>query len=99
MCVYRTLCNVFSLGRNATWMRICKVLQHVLRGFEINNIHTQTHTNNNLQFSPPSFHRAAAARRTPAGLALDLFEQHQGTHILQVHNYENVYNMSAHMRT
>lgn len=26
----------------------------------------------------------AAARRTPAGVALDLFEQHQGTHILQV---------------
>lgn len=26
----------------------------------------------------------AASRRTPAGIALDLFEQHQGTHILQV---------------
>lgn len=25
----------------------------------------------------------AANRRTPAGMALDLFEQHQGTHILQ----------------
>lgn len=26
----------------------------------------------------------AASRRTPAGLTMDLFEQHQGTHILQV---------------
>lgn len=25
----------------------------------------------------------ASTRRTPAGVALDLFEQHQGTHILQ----------------
>lgn len=32
----------------------------------------------------------AAARRTPAGVALDLFEQHQGTHILQVNNYKHV---------
>ncbi|XP_055680927.1 protein trachealess isoform X2 [Lutzomyia longipalpis] len=27
--------------------------------------------------------KGASSRRTPAGLALDLFEQHQGTHILQ----------------
>lgn len=26
----------------------------------------------------------AASRRTPAGITMDLFEQHQGTHILQV---------------
>lgn len=30
----------------------------------------------------PSF--LAASRRTPAGITMDLFEQHQGTHILQV---------------
>lgn len=28
----------------------------------------------------------AASRRTPAGITMDLFEQHQGTHILQVRN-------------
>lgn len=28
--------------------------------------------------------KGASSRRTAAGLALDLFEQHQGTHILQV---------------
>lgn len=27
---------------------------------------------------------SAASRRTPAGMTMDLFEQHQGTHILQV---------------
>lgn len=27
---------------------------------------------------------AAVTRRTPAGMTMDLFEQHQGTHILQV---------------
>lgn len=32
-----------------------------------------------------SFVSGAQNRRTPAGLALELFEQHQGTHILQVY--------------
>lgn len=30
------------------------------------------------------FFFSAASRRSAAGVALDLFEQHQGTHILQV---------------
>lgn len=44
-----------------------------------------------------SFHSfSAASRRTPAGITVDLFEQHQGTHILQVNcdtpwTFENIY--------
>lgn len=35
----------------------------------------------NISFSPVS---VSASRRTTVGLTVDLFEQHQGTHILQV---------------
>lgn len=37
----------------------------------------------------PSF--LAASRRTPAGLTMDLFEQHQGTHILQVRRWSFIF--------
>ena len=36
-----------------------------------------------MAFAFVGFIPGAANRRTPAGMALDLFEQHQGTHILQ----------------
>lgn len=36
------------------------------------------------------FFFTASTRRTPAGLALELFEQHQGTHILQVRFQEKM---------
>lgn len=35
----------------------------------------------------------AAARRTQAGLTVDLFEQHQGTHILQVNIFREQFSI------
>lgn len=38
----------------------------------------------NVNISYLHFSNVAVTRRTPAGMTMDLFEQHQGTHILQV---------------